>query len=152
MSLHCKKELAVFPSPAWMSLIKLFLGGNNLVFSRPERVWSVTSWLGTVKWLTLFYSVYVCPLYATTLLYRYRNPILRMKVNLFIFLPFGIFCDIYAYLLIELIPQKLHDSYVIKRTRIPDAHGDCHSTGHQQGLPAAQGTANPYLLPANSFK
>ncbi len=39
---HCKKELAVFPSPAGMSLIKLFLGGNNLVFSRPERVWSVS--------------------------------------------------------------------------------------------------------------
>ncbi len=54
--LHCKKELAVFPSPAGMSLIKLFLGGNNLVFSRPERVWSVTSRLGTGKWLTLFYS------------------------------------------------------------------------------------------------
>jgi hypothetical protein len=30
--LHCKKGLAVFPSPAGMSLIKLFLGGNNLVF------------------------------------------------------------------------------------------------------------------------
>jgi hypothetical protein len=54
---HCKKELAVFPSPAGMSLIKLFLGGNNLVFSRPERVWSVTSRLGTGKWLTLCYSV-----------------------------------------------------------------------------------------------
>jgi hypothetical protein len=40
-----------------MSLIKLFLGGNNFVFSRPERVWSVTSRLGTGKWLTLFYSV-----------------------------------------------------------------------------------------------
>jgi hypothetical protein len=55
--IHCKKELAVFPSPAGMSLIKLFLGGNNLVFSRPERVWSVTSRLGTGKWITLFYSV-----------------------------------------------------------------------------------------------
>jgi hypothetical protein len=55
--IHCKKELAVFPSPAGMSLIKLFLGGNNLVFSRPERVWSVTSRLGTGKWLSLFYSV-----------------------------------------------------------------------------------------------
>jgi hypothetical protein len=42
-----------------MSLIKLFLGGNNLVFSRPERVWSVTSRLGTGKWLTLFYSALV---------------------------------------------------------------------------------------------
>ncbi len=29
---HCKKGFAVFPSPAGMSLIKLFLGGNNLVF------------------------------------------------------------------------------------------------------------------------
>ncbi len=51
------KELAVFPSPDGMSLIKLFLGGKNLVFSRPERVWSVTSRLGTGKWLTPFYSV-----------------------------------------------------------------------------------------------
>jgi hypothetical protein len=56
---HCKKELAVFPSPAGMSLIKLFLGGKNLVFSRPERVWSVTSRLETGKWLTPFYSVCV---------------------------------------------------------------------------------------------
>ncbi len=55
--LHCKKELAVFPSPAGMSLIKLFLGGKNIVFSRPERVWSVTSRLETGKWLTPFYSV-----------------------------------------------------------------------------------------------
>jgi hypothetical protein len=30
--LHCKKGLAVFPSLAGMSLIKLFLGRNNLVF------------------------------------------------------------------------------------------------------------------------
>jgi hypothetical protein len=64
VTVHCKKELAVFPSPAGMSLFKLFLGGNNLVFSRPERVWSVTSRLGTGKWLTLFYSVQtVRPIY-----------------------------------------------------------------------------------------
>ncbi len=76
--MHCKKELAVFPSPAGMSLIKLFLGGNNLVFSRPERVWSVTSRLGTGKWLTLFYSVasslitkYVC---AHFLIYKKAIP------------------------------------------------------------------------------
>jgi hypothetical protein len=68
-ALHCKNELAVFPSPAGMSLIKLFLGGNNLVFSRPERAWSVTSLLGTGKWLTLFYSVYsvFCILYSVIL-------------------------------------------------------------------------------------
>jgi hypothetical protein len=28
-NLHCKKELAVFPSPAGMSLTKLSLGGKN---------------------------------------------------------------------------------------------------------------------------
>jgi hypothetical protein len=54
---HCKKRLAKLPSPAGMSLTKLSLGGNNLFFSRPERVWSVTSRLGTGKWLTLFDSV-----------------------------------------------------------------------------------------------
>jgi hypothetical protein len=31
-NIHCKKGLAVFPSPAGMSLNKLFLGGHNLVF------------------------------------------------------------------------------------------------------------------------
>ena len=31
-NLHCKKELAVFPSPAWMSLTKLsILGGSNQI-------------------------------------------------------------------------------------------------------------------------
>jgi hypothetical protein len=58
-TIHCNKELAVFQSPAGMSLIKLSLGGNNFVFSRSERVWSVTSRLGTGKWLTLFYSVFI---------------------------------------------------------------------------------------------
>jgi hypothetical protein len=66
LPVHCKKELAVFPSPAGMSLIKLFLGGNNLVFSRPERVWSVTSRLGTGKWLTLFYSVMITDVFLSS--------------------------------------------------------------------------------------
>ncbi len=30
--IHCIKGVAVFPSPAGMSLTKLFLGGNNLIF------------------------------------------------------------------------------------------------------------------------
>jgi hypothetical protein len=30
-SLHCKKRLSYFPSPAGMSLTKLSLGGNNLI-------------------------------------------------------------------------------------------------------------------------
>jgi hypothetical protein len=56
---HCKKELAIFPSPAGMSLTKLSLGGKKLNFSRPGRVWSVTSRLGTGKRPTLSYSVYI---------------------------------------------------------------------------------------------
>ncbi len=56
-NLHCKKELAIFPSPAGMSLTKLSLGGKKLNYSRPGRVWSVTSRLGTGKRPTLFYSV-----------------------------------------------------------------------------------------------
>jgi hypothetical protein len=55
--MHCKKELAIFPSPAGMSLTKLSLGGKKLNYSRPGRVWSVTSRLGTGKRPTFFYSV-----------------------------------------------------------------------------------------------
>jgi hypothetical protein len=29
--MHCKKRLAIFPSPAGMSLIKLQLAGKNLI-------------------------------------------------------------------------------------------------------------------------
>jgi hypothetical protein len=35
--LHCKKELAIFPSPAGMSLTKLSLAGKKLNYSRPGR-------------------------------------------------------------------------------------------------------------------
>ncbi len=34
---HCKKRLAVFPSPAGMSLIKLSLTGNDLIISGLEE-------------------------------------------------------------------------------------------------------------------
>jgi hypothetical protein len=30
-TLYCKKRLSIFPSPAWMSLTKLSLAGNNLI-------------------------------------------------------------------------------------------------------------------------
>jgi hypothetical protein len=56
-TIHCKKELAIFPSPAGMSLTKLYLAWKKLNYSRLGRVWSVTSRLGTGKRLTLFYSV-----------------------------------------------------------------------------------------------
>jgi hypothetical protein len=49
---HCKKRLSFFPSPAGLSLTKLSLARNNLIFSRPGRVWLVTSQLGTGKTLT----------------------------------------------------------------------------------------------------
>ncbi len=39
LKLHYKKMLAVFLSPAGMSFTKLYLAGNNLIFSRPGRVW-----------------------------------------------------------------------------------------------------------------
>ncbi len=39
-----------------MSLTKLSLGGKKLNYSRPGRVWSVTSRLGKGKRLPLFYS------------------------------------------------------------------------------------------------
>ena len=42
-----------------MSLTKLSLGEKKLNYSRPGRVWSVTSRLGTGKRLTLFYSVHI---------------------------------------------------------------------------------------------
>ncbi len=32
--LHCKKKLAVFPSPAGISLTKLYLAGINLIIPR----------------------------------------------------------------------------------------------------------------------
>jgi hypothetical protein len=40
-----------------MLLTKLSLAGNSLIFLWPERVWLVTSWLGTGKSFTFFYSV-----------------------------------------------------------------------------------------------
>jgi hypothetical protein len=38
LPLHCKKRLAVFPSPARMSLTKLSLPGKNLIIPR-KKVW-----------------------------------------------------------------------------------------------------------------
>jgi hypothetical protein len=65
--MHCKKRLAIFPSPAGMSLTKLSLAGNTLI--RTGRVWLVTSWLGTGKSLTFFYSVYCAVVSAEVSLY-----------------------------------------------------------------------------------
>ncbi len=35
--LHCKKRLAIFPSPAGMSLTKLSLGGNNQIIPAQDE-------------------------------------------------------------------------------------------------------------------
>jgi hypothetical protein len=56
--IHCKNRLAVFPPPAGMSLTKLSLAGKYFNYSRPGRVWSVTSRLGTGNLLT-FFIVYI---------------------------------------------------------------------------------------------
>jgi len=39
-AVQCNKGVAVFPSPAGMSLTKLSLAGNNLPSPSPRKVWS----------------------------------------------------------------------------------------------------------------
>ncbi len=51
---HCKKRLPFFPSPAGMSITKFSLAGSKINYSRPGRVWLVTSRLGTWKTKTFF--------------------------------------------------------------------------------------------------
>ncbi len=50
MTVHCKKRVMIFPSPAGMSLTKL---------SRPGRVWLMTSRLGTGTLLTFITVCFV---------------------------------------------------------------------------------------------
>jgi hypothetical protein len=61
MQIHCKKRLTIFPSPAapaGMSLTKLFLEGNNLIFPVPSRESLVSDIpAGDGKMANLFYSV-----------------------------------------------------------------------------------------------
>jgi hypothetical protein len=53
-SIHCKKRLSVFPSPAGISLTNLSLARNNLIIPGQGEVGIVTSRLGTGKSLTFF--------------------------------------------------------------------------------------------------
>ena len=53
--LHCKKILAIFASPAGMSLTKLSLAGNNLIISGQEEFGYIQA--GDGKIANLFYSV-----------------------------------------------------------------------------------------------
>ncbi len=98
LTIHCKKELAIFPSPAGMSLTKLSLVGKKLNYSRPGRVCSVTSRLGTGKRPTLFYSVVI-----------YLSNIPRCGASVVSLLNMGIvskYCinetDVYEYVIIPL--------------------------------------------------
>ncbi len=57
---HCKKNDSHFPVPNQESLTKISLG-EYLSYSRPGKVWLVTSRLGTEKPLTFLYSVLTLP-------------------------------------------------------------------------------------------
>jgi len=52
-NVHCKKGLAVFPSPAGMLLTKLSLAGNNLPSPSPRKVWSKQ-----IQESRIFFTVY----------------------------------------------------------------------------------------------
>jgi hypothetical protein len=56
VQLHCKKRLSIFPSPAWMSLNKLSLAENNLLFPASEILVSDIP-AGDGKIANLFYNV-----------------------------------------------------------------------------------------------
>jgi hypothetical protein len=71
--IHCKKRLASFPPSGGMSLTKL-----SLNYSRPERVWLVTSRLGTGNSLTFFYSVLYTVLFALFIVQSVTIQSLRM--------------------------------------------------------------------------
>ncbi len=65
-----------------MSLTKLSLAGKYFNYSRPGRVWSVTSRLGTGNLLTFFYSVAPSPSPPPPKLNRRHTGRLRMRDNL----------------------------------------------------------------------
>ncbi len=48
LNVHCKKKLAIFPSPAGMSLTKLSLGGKNKIISaaQGELISDIPAWDG----------------------------------------------------------------------------------------------------------
>ncbi len=99
---HCKKRLAIFPSPAGMSLNKLSLAGNNLII--PRRVCLVTSRLGTGKSLIFFYSA-VTTLYLSTLSFLiWLRQFLQATELVFILLYFGKNCQVFFVLLCRLSP------------------------------------------------
>ncbi len=52
--LHCKKSLAIFPSPAGMSLTKLSLAGNNLIIPGHGECWVSDTPVGDGKIANLF--------------------------------------------------------------------------------------------------
>ncbi len=71
-ALHCKKRLAILPSPAGMSHTKLSLAGNYLVFPPRESLVSDIP-AGDGKTADLFYSVLTAKLFCTWRFKSYRT-------------------------------------------------------------------------------
>ncbi len=57
-SFHCKKWLAIFKSPAGMSLTNLSLAGNDLIIPSQEEYMVSDIPAGNGKIASLFYSVF----------------------------------------------------------------------------------------------
>ncbi len=55
--IHCKKMVVDFPVPSRDFTSQTLPGREKFNYSRPGRVWLVTSWLGTGKSPTFFYIV-----------------------------------------------------------------------------------------------
>jgi hypothetical protein len=62
MGCYTVKKVNNFPVPSRDVTDKTLPGRKLLNYSRPGRVWSVTSRLGTGKWQASFYSVMVAHL------------------------------------------------------------------------------------------
>ncbi len=56
--LHCKKMINEFPVLSRDVTIQALPGRQKLSYSRPGRVWAMTSRLGMGKWQIFFYSVH----------------------------------------------------------------------------------------------
>ncbi len=56
----CKKKVSDFPVPSRDVTNQTLPGRESFYYSRPGRVWLVTPWLGTVKFLP-FFTVWLLP-------------------------------------------------------------------------------------------
>ncbi len=75
-SLHCKKRLAIFPSPAGMSLTKLSLAGNKLYPAKESLVSDVPAGDGKID--NLFLQCTHCEILSVFAIIFMRN---ELSVN-----------------------------------------------------------------------